>query len=539
MYVRTCGALLVDLLEAHGLDTIFGIPGTHSIELYRGLSESRLRHVSARHEQAAGFMADGYARASGRPAACFTITGPGATNIATAMGQAYADSVPMLVISSVNDRRHLGLGAGRLHELPSQEGLMAGVAAFAHTLLDARELPIVMARAFALFGSQRPRPVHISIPTDVLASSADGIETHPGALPTRPAPQPAAIEQAAALLQAAASPMVILGGGTVDAAKEAQAFIEALDAPVVITIRAKGVIPGDHPLLLGANLGFAPVREAIEAADAVLAVGTELSESDRFPDTRDLRFQGRLIRIDLDAGQTSTGYLAHLAIVSDAGTALRALYEALGGKTAVPRVDSTGARRAAVLREATRRLWAPEIQHHSRVLDAVQAALPDLILVGDSAQPVYSAHYCYDPSRPRSFWTSATGFGTLGYALPAAVGAKLAFPDRPVVSLLGDGGLQFTLPELATVVEAAAPIIVLLWNNHGYEEIRRQMAVAGIPPMGTDLFTPDFLAVARGYGLIAARASNLGQLRILLHKARQTSAPTLIEIDEADWQLEA
>lgn len=538
MYLRTCGALLVELLEAYGLDTIFGIPGTHALELYRGLPESKLRHVSARHEQGAGFMADGYARASGQPAACFTITGPGTTNIATAMGQAYADSVPMLVISSVNERRHLGMGTGRLHELPSQQGLTAGVTGFAHTLMDPRELPLVLARAFAIFQSRRPRPVHISIPIDVLARSADGIEPRRGAVPSRPAPNPEAIAQAAALLQAASSPIVILGGGSVGAAEEARTLVETLDVPVAITIQAKGVIPGGHPLLLGANMGHAPVREAIEAADVVLAVGTELSEVDRFPDTRDLRLKGKLIRIDLDAEQTATAYLADLAIVSDARPAFHALREALGGKATWPRSDSPGALRAAVLRRATHRQWTPEIQTHSRLLEAMQAALPGLILIGDSTQPAYSAHYCYDPPAPRSFWTSATGFGTLGYALPAAIGAKLAAPERPVVALIGDGGLQFTLPELATAVETGMPVIILLWNNRGYEEIRRQMVAAGMPPIGIDLFTPDFLAVARGYGLTAARASDLSHLKVLLQAANESSAPALIEIDEANWPYE-
>ncbi|WP_276323642.1 thiamine pyrophosphate-binding protein, partial [Burkholderia cepacia] len=164
---RTCGEALVDLLERYGVECVFGIPGVHTVELYRGLAESSIRHVTPRHEQGAGFMADGYARVTGRPGVCFIITGPGMTNIATAMAQAYADSIPMLVISSVNARRELGSGDGRLHELPSQREVFAGLTAFSHTLLDAADLPQVLARAFAVFESARPRPVHIEIPLDV------------------------------------------------------------------------------------------------------------------------------------------------------------------------------------------------------------------------------------------------------------------------------------------------------------------------------------------------------------------------------------
>src|SRR5215469_4568789 len=168
----TCGEALVTLLEGYGVEYVFGIPGVHTVELYRGLAASSIRHVTPRHEQGAGFMADGYARVTGKPGVCFIITGPGMTNIATAMAQAYADSIPMLVISSVNARRELGSGDGRLHELPSQRNVFAGLTAFSHTLLDAAELPQLLARAFAVFESARPRPVHIEIPLDVIVAPA-------------------------------------------------------------------------------------------------------------------------------------------------------------------------------------------------------------------------------------------------------------------------------------------------------------------------------------------------------------------------------
>src|SRR5688500_12286038 len=161
--VATGGEFLVKLLEAYGVEIIFGIPGVHTVELYRGLAASRIRHVTPRHEQGAGFMADGYARLTGKPGVCFVITGPGLTNIATAMAQAYQDSIPMLVISGVNSVAELGHGNGNLHELPDQQGLAAKLTAFSHTLFRAENLPAVLARAFAVFQSARPRPVHIEI----------------------------------------------------------------------------------------------------------------------------------------------------------------------------------------------------------------------------------------------------------------------------------------------------------------------------------------------------------------------------------------
>ncbi|MGH8435155.1 MAG: thiamine pyrophosphate-binding protein, partial [Pseudomonas sp.] len=193
--MATCGEVLVRLLERYGVEQVFGIPGVHTVELYRGLARSSINHVTPRHEQGAGFMADGYARTSGKPGVCFIITGPGMTNIATAMAQAYADSIPMLVISSVQARSQLGGGRGKLHELPSQSNLVAGFSAFSHCLMSAAELPAVLARAFAVFQAARPRPVHIEIPLDVLVEEADALLASQPVSVAKAGAGPAAIAQ--------------------------------------------------------------------------------------------------------------------------------------------------------------------------------------------------------------------------------------------------------------------------------------------------------------------------------------------------------
>ncbi|WP_254833156.1 thiamine pyrophosphate-binding protein, partial [Pseudomonas aeruginosa] len=229
--MTTCGEFLVKQLEAWGVETVFGIPGVHTVELYRGLPGSRIRHVTPRHEQGAGFMADGYARVTGRPGVCFIITGPGMTNILTAMAQAYADSIPMLVISSVNERARLAHGNGYLHELPNQRNLVGNVCAFSHTLMSAEELPAVLARAFAVFDSERPRPVHIELPLDVITAPAEHLALRPRTVTSRPAPALAPLREAAARLRNAKKPLLLLGGGCVDAAAEARALAAALDAP--------------------------------------------------------------------------------------------------------------------------------------------------------------------------------------------------------------------------------------------------------------------------------------------------------------------
>ncbi|MCO3694116.1 hypothetical protein FA140_21685 [Pseudomonas aeruginosa] len=507
--MTTCGEFLVKQLEAWGVETVFGIPGVHTVELYRGLPGSRIRHVTPRHEQGAGFMADGYARVTGKPGVCFIITGPGMTNILTAMAQAYADSIPMLVISSVNERARLAHGNGYLHELPNQCNLVGNVCAFSHTLMSAEELPAVLARAFAVFDSERPRPVHIELPLDVIT---------------------APLREAAARLRNAKKPLLLLGGGCVEAAAEARALAAALDAPTALTINAKGLLPADHPLLLGSNQSCVPVRELATEADVVLAIGTELGETD-YDVVFDGGFalDGELIRIDIDPQQLMRNYTPSLAIHSDARLAMRVLLAELPGGEASP--DSPGARRAAAVRQRLAEDFAGW-SHYRQLFAAILAEWPDARFVGDSTQTVYSGNHLVDLDEPRRWFNASTGYGTLGYGLPAAIGAKLGEPGRPVVSLMGDGGLQFTLPELASAVEAKVGIVVLLWNNHGYGEIKRYMERREITPLGVDIYTPDFLAIARGFGCAAERARDLEHLRELLRGA-PADRPLIVEVLQA------
>jgi len=525
----SCGEALVGLLEAYGIDTVFGIPGVHTVELYRGLSESRLRHITPRHEQGAGFMADGFARAGGRPAACFIITGPGMTNITTAMGQAFGDSVPMLVISSVNATGDLGLGEGRLHELPSQRSLVAGVSAFSHTLMRPEELPQVLERAFALFNSARPRPVHIELPLDVITAAAEILPRTAAPRVEKPAPDETQVARAAALLRKAERPLVVLGGGAQDAVSEARELVKRLGAPAVTTINGKGILSPDDPLSLGSTLPQPPVLEALGNADVVLAVGTELGETDTLLFRRRLELNGKLIRVDIDREQLRRNALPEVGIVSDSKAALAALSDALTSAGAGKGAQTD---RAKALRAQLEALLTEPQRVHQRIMQALDEALPDAIVVGDSTQLVYSANLFYKPQAPRSYFNSSTGYGTLGYALPASLGAKLALPDRPVVSIIGDGGLMFTIAELATAVELKLSVAILVWNNRGYGEIKKYMSERGIAEIGVDIYTPDLLAIARAFGCHTARADTLDQLRELLAETPRAPGATVIEVDE-------
>jgi acetolactate synthase-1/2/3 large subunit len=241
--------------------------------------------------------------------------------------------------------------------------------------------------------------------------------------------------------------------------------------------------------------------------------------------------KGDVIRIDIDPQQLMRTALPAVAICADAAAALSALSDALSAaRPSPPAGRAEGAARAAALRAAADAALPEAYRLHQRFMAHLDAALPDCVVVGDSTQPVYGANFFYETRRPRSYFNSATGFGTLGYALPAALGAKLAVPDRPVVALIGDGGIQFTLAELATAVELQLPLAIVLWNNKGYGEIKRYMAERQIPQIGVDIYTPDFQTLAKGFGCAAAKAESFEQLEELLRRAHRGSGPLLIEI---------
>lgn len=522
------------LLEGYGVDTVFGIPGNHTVQLYRGLAGSKIRHVTPRHEQGAAFMADGYARASGKPGVCFLISGPGLTNAATAMMQALADSSPLLIISAVAARHELGMGEGRLHELPDQRALASQCSRFSHTLMRPQELPRVLARAFAVLCSERPGPVHIELPLDVIVAPADDVPLQPWPIPSRPGPAPESLARAVAELEAAQRPLLVIGGGAVDCADAVREFADLFDLPVINTVNAKGVLPAEHPLAVGGSPSLPSVRRALTDADVILAVGTEFGETDYdMLFLGELNLPGRVIRIDIDARQHARNVEPWLALTADAGLSLNAMI-ALRRAAAGPLLARDGVARTALLRQEI----AQEAHVHpefASLFSTLRSTLPELILVGDSTLPTYYAVWQYEAALPRHYFHSATGGGTLGFAIPAAMGAKLACPQAPVVALIGDGSAQFTLAELAAGAQAKLSVAVLVWNNNGYGEIKQGMLAAQVEPVGVDIPAPDFMALAVGFGCTGVAARDHKELREALLAAQERPHPTLIELRQDDF----
>ena len=521
------GQALVQLLEQYGVDTIFGIPGVHTIELYRGLTQTPINHVLVRHEQGAAFMADGYARASGKPGVCFLITGPGVMNAMTPMGQAYSDSVPMLVISGVLARGDINMARGRLHEMKDQRLATSTVTAWSATAPDQHAIPGLIARAFNDFATSRPRPIHIEIPIDVFGEDVpDRWLAQP--VPAAPGPDPAAVEDAAQRLARARSPVLIVGGGAAEASRELTALAETLGAPVMTTIAGKGVVSSAHPLFAGSMIADPDVRALAAGADVVLAVGTELASPDFWDGDIDL--PGDIVRIDLDPDELADDYGAALPIRADARRTVAAINEALPGLLlengrSQPAHDLTALRRAFEGRDTESRA------RHRTVLNAIREALPeDTVIATDMTRIAYSGNEVFPVSEPRQ-WLHPVGFGTLGYALPAGIGAALAKPGKPTAVLAGDYGFQFTHNELMSAVEQALPLPILLWNNNALGEIRAGMQDAGFAPVAVEQRNPDFGDLAKAYGCAYQHPGDLAALKRACAAALDADGPTLIEID--------
>src|ERR1700730_3588823 len=442
------GRYIVALLAANGIDTVFGIPGVHNLELYRGIAATGLRHILVRHEQNAGFAADGFARVSGRAAAAFVISGPGLTNILTAAAQAKTDSVPMLIIASTPVESSLAKGWGVLHELDDQRTMAAGVAGTARSARSAEDARDHLREAFASFQLRRQRPAYLEIPLDLLAQSTALRPERFAQVGGGPQPALAVVEQARDLLAGAQRPMIVAGGGARAAGTQLCRLVETLDAYLVTTVAGKGLLPESHPANLGASLQFRATQELVARADVVLAVGTELSETDFYSGTR-LEMTGRLIRIDIDATKLADHYAADVGIWGDACASLEALLQAFADPSVHPRWRSELGP-AATHRARIDERFNAGARACARLLAAVRAAIPeDAAVFTDMTQAAYLGNYAFAADRPGT-WFHPSGYGALGYALPAAIGALVAGPGRTVVALAGDFGFQFTSQELAT-----------------------------------------------------------------------------------------
>jgi thiamine pyrophosphate-dependent acetolactate synthase large subunit-like protein len=553
--VKLTGAqALIATLRAYDIETIFGIPGVHTLPIYDALREEPgLRHVLARHEQGAGFMADGYARISGRPGVVCTITGPGATNAATPLADAYADSLPLLVISTSLERASQGHFRGELHGTKDQFGAMASLAGWARAVEYVEEIPFALQEAFRIMRTGRPRGAYLQIPLDLLEVEAE-VEI--------PAPVPAvkrlsassheAIQAAARLLCAARSPLIIAGAGVTFAGANEQLLqlAELLQAPVLLGGKSHDVLPNDHPLVIAAR-GYAPrvFQPLVEDSDVVLVVGSKLGaqrtgttvlEGGKLKTlrTRDvgLPLSSHLIHIDIDPAEIGFNYPAEVGIAADARLALDALLAALRGQSlsAVSRAEAV-AEVKETLRKRVRHAYGEGVA----LLDGVREALPrDGIVVADMTMLGYASAQYLPVYRPRTF-VHPSELCAIGCGLPLALGAQLAAPDQPVVALCGDGGFLLNAGELATAVQEKLPVVTVIFNDATYTAVKSdQQHRFGSRYIATDLLAPDYVALARAFHARATRADSPEALCTAISAAlRDASGPTVIEVPlpQREW----
>ena len=498
----TGGRAIAAALKAEGIEHVFGIVGTHNSPLFDGvLDEPGIHTVTVRHEQGAALMAAGYARASGKVAACFVVPGPGLTNALTGMGMAYSESAPMLVFGGQNELAQLDREGGYFHELANSLGVAGSVCGYTTRLASPADVPKVLREAMRLMHCTRPRPAYIEVPLDVQSGEAE-VEPLAPEYYSKPGGDPAGIARAAAALQSAKRPFIFAGEGA-DNARAAQALArvaELLGAPVVTGVFGRGAFADRHPLAAGDGWGRVKLYdELLEQADLALVAGSRI---DVVSDANlGASFPKRIVQIDIDPLVIGQRRPVEVGIVGDAGVVLDALSAQLGGQQRKCWFDVS---------EFRRRKRASLVQRAGPVLEVIEAlrsALPDdTIFVDDLNLVGYWMPLAMEIYQPRTLIHPGT-YGTLGYSLPAAIGARLACPKQPVVSISGDGGFLFTLQELATARAENLDLIALVFNDNAYGAIKTyQDRLFGGRHIGTKLTNPDFVKLGEAFGAKSVRA---------------------------------
>jgi acetolactate synthase-1/2/3 large subunit len=510
-------------IAAEGVQVVFGIPGVHTLPLCDAILEyPRLRFVHGRHEQGVAFMANGYARVSGEVAVSLVITGPGVTNSLTPLADAYLDSVPMVLIASQVARERRGRGA--FHELKDQTGVLASVSKWNTCVECVSAIPDAIRAAFRQAYGGRPGPTAVEIPVDVQAQHG-WVDIHPSTRPRRRQAPPDAVREAARALAQAASPLVFVGRGAAisGCGDELVRLIELLNAPCFTTPLAKGVVPGDHPLnVTWGGSRYGAIREFLQDADVVLVVGSSLDEAD----AAWYSFAAeKLIQIDTCPEVIGRTYPVSIGLVGDAKAVLGQLLAEL---PPTPAPSSAAARIAEHRRRALKEV---QDRPYWRYVDAIQRALPrDAIVTNDGSQVNYRGTIPYlQRDLPNSFQVTRMT-AALGFALPAALGAKIAYPERPVVAIAGDGGFLFTAFALSTAVQHRLNVVVVVFNNDAYGIIRRLQTERYEREIGAELRNPDFVQLAQASGARGVRVGTPEQLYETLMATWGCDVPTVIEV---------
>ena len=517
----TGGEALVRSLYQEGVRVVFGLPGVQLYGVMAALrDEPRIRFVNTRHEQATSFMADGYARAGGGVGTALVVPGPGLLNAMSGLSTAYSASSPVLMLSGQIPRDSIGRDIGLLHEVNDQQDCIRPVTKWRRRVLQVSDVPAAVREAMIQLRSGRPRPVEIEMPPETMEDEGL-VELLPPAEITRQVAPARDLDRAAELLLAARAPLIYAGGGVhLAGAHDALAQVaEHLQAGVAQSAEGKGAVSDHNPLSLGAAFWRdSALRAHIHEADVVLAVGSRLATVSFKPGTR-------IVQIDADEHEIGRSHKDTLGLVGDARATLEALLERLRGASP-PRPSRKAEHEALRARIAAENTMEP----NASIMKSLRAGAPDnTILVAGMTQIGYYSRPFWPVYEPRTYLSSSYS-GNLGYAYPVALGAKVARPDRPVVSISGDGGFLFNAQELATSARHGINVVAVVFNDSSYGNVARDLDESWGGQYGAELTNPDFMKLADAYGVIGMRAKDPTEVGRLVREAIEKDRPALVEV---------
>ncbi|MBI4311887.1 MAG: thiamine pyrophosphate-binding protein [Chloroflexi bacterium] len=527
----TGGHAVVKALRAEGVEVVFGLPGVQIMHIYDAFFDTpEIRVITCRHEQTTVYMADGYARSTGKVGVALVVPGPGAYNAGAAMSTAFAASSQVLMISGQIDSQAIGKDFGALHEIRDQLEFMKPVVKWNDMVLKAENIPDAIHAAIRQLKTGRPRPVELEIPPDVLGTSTDIDLAEPEEFP-RPEADASSIRAAAELLSGARRPVIWAGGGVVlsGASEELIALAELLKAPIVTTQEGKGAIPETHPLAMGtSSYGWGPGGDVIPQADVMLAIGSRLGTYRPEPGAQP-RAQQKLINLNIDPTEMGKTAPAAVGVVADARAGLRQLIAALRIRAIRCQWD---AKELAATKQSSLERMKAKAPRQVKVLQDIREAIPaDGFVVAGITNLGSWAALAYDALKPRTFITSSY-MGTLGYAFPTSLGVKVGNPDKAVVALCGDGGFMYAIGELATAVQYGINAVAVVFNNHLYGASNRDQHLRfGGRVVGTELVTPDFPKLAESFGALGIKAPRLEDAPDAIRQALKANRPAVVEVE--------
>ena len=524
---RVSGAVaLLDAVAAHGVDTIFGLPGGQLDHFFDAIYRAgdRIRLIGTRHEQGAAYMAFGYARSTGRVGTYCVVPGPGVLNTAAALCTAYACNTPVLCLTGQIPSEAIGRGRGELHELPDQLATLRSLTKWAARIDHPAQVPELVDRAFCELTGGRPRPVSLEMPMDIMALQGARCDARVPEARGAPAADLEEIERAAALIADAEFPMIYVGGGAIGAAEEIRELAERLQAPVVSFRAGRGIVSDEHALGLTLPAG----HRLWPKVDLLIGIGSRLIEP--------LHHWGRpaelkVIRIDIDPVEMTRLGPPEVGILADARPAVEALLDIVRRQPPPSRHRGEAVRTAKS--EIAQRIQ--KIQPQLAYLEAIRAELPrDGIFCDEITQCGFASWYGFPVYRPRSHINCGYQ-GTLGYGFATALGVKVAHPTRPVVAIAGDGGFMFNVQELATAVQYNIGLVTVIFNSNSFSNVKRQQREwFGNRTIASDLVNPDFVKLAQSFGARGLRVRAPDELRAALRTAFAEPGPTLIEVPVAE-----